>query len=161
MVHIREYLLSVTAAALLCGILRSLAGEKGSTGGLLKLISGIFLALTVVRPLAGIQIREFTLLADEVLQEADAAAQEGADYAQRAMARHISQKTEAYILDKARLYGVQITAEVAVSDDQTPIPVGCTIRGNISPYAKQQLTQWIAEELGIGKEDQQWIFEAN
>lgn len=156
MEHIWEYLLSVTAAALLCGILQSLTGEKGSTAGIIRLICGIFLALTVIRPIADIQLQEFSFLPSDVMEDAQIAVQEGEDYANAAKARLIKEQAEAYILDKARLYGAEITADVTLSQDDPPVPVGCNISGALSPYAKQQLKGLIADELGIPEEDQQW-----
>ena len=160
MEHIREYLLSVTAAALVCGMIRSLAGEKGSIGGLVRLLCGIFLSLTVIRPLADIRLQEFSFFADEILDDARSAAEEGTDYAYSAMARHIKESCEAYILDKALLYDAHITAEVEIGGE-TPVPVGCTIRGELSPYARQQLSRMLEDEIGIGEEDQHWISESS
>jgi membrane associated rhomboid family serine protease len=55
---VREYLLSVTAGAMLCGILGSLIGEKGNMAGLYWLISGLFLCFLVIAPLADISVSE-------------------------------------------------------------------------------------------------------
>lgn len=156
MEHIREYLISVTAAALLCGIIQSMAGEKGRSAGILRLVCGIFLALTVIRPVARIQLREFSLMTSEITEQAQAAAAEGEDYAKRALSRHISEQTEAYILDKAKTYGAEISAEITVAGEQ-PVPVAVAIRGQFSPYARRQLCELIESELNIPEEDQTWI----
>jgi hypothetical protein len=158
--RIREYLLSVTAAALLCGILRQLAGEKGSTAALIRLLCGIFLSLTVVSPLAKLRLGELPFDPREVLADARESAEEGADYARSAMARHIKEQTEAYILDKAAAYDAEITVEVAVEGDP-PVPVACTLRGRASVYAKRQLSAILQQELGIREEDQYWISESS
>ncbi len=156
MEHIREYLISVTAAAILAGIIRSMAGEKGSTAGILRMVCGIFLAFTVMGPFTDIQLQDSSLLHLDVMDHAGAAVEDGLDYAQRAMARLIKTRTEAYILDKALAFQAQITVEVSVSDDETPIPIACTVTGNLSPYAKKQLMRIIESDLGIPKEAQQW-----
>lgn len=157
MEHIREYLLSVTTAALLCGILQSLVGEKGSSAGILRLICGIFLSFTIVRPIADIQLGELAFLTYDIEKNASLAVQEGEDYAKAAMARLIKEQTEAYILDKARLYGADIDVVVTVSSDDPPVLTGCIISGNLSAYAKQQLGHILKLDLGIPKEDQKWI----
>lgn len=154
---IREYLISVTAAALLCGILKSLAGEKGSTGGFLRLICGIFLALTVIRPLKEFTLRDIVPISADWMQEAQSASDAGVDYAQQAMARHISETCGAYILDKAQTLGAEIQVEIRVSGDSTPVPVSSEISGELSPYAKNQLKQILEMDLGIPEEDQIWI----
>lgn len=153
---IREYLISVTAAALLCGILRSLTGEKGSVNGLLRLVSGIFLALTVIRPVKELTLGEFSFLPSDLLTEARAASEEGADYAQRAMERLIKEQCEAYILDKAQALGADIQVDIRVSGDSTPVPISSVVSGDLSPYAKSQLKQALETDLGIPEEDQQW-----
>lgn len=154
---IREYLITVTAAALLCGILKTLTGGKGNIFGLLQLICGIFLILTVIRPLKDISLREFDLLPANLMEEAKAVSYEGADYARQATARLIKEQCEAYILDKAQALGAQIRIDIRVSDDRNPIPVSSVISGDLSPYARNQLGHVLEKDLGIAKEDQQWI----
>lgn len=153
---IREYLISVIAAALLCGILKSLVGEKGSISGLLRLICGIFLALTVIRPLKDFSLTDFSPLSSDLMNEARSASDEGVDYARQAIARHISEACEAYILDKAQTLGAHIRVEIQVSGDSTPVPVSCEISGELSPYARNQLKQILEKDLGIPEEDQKW-----
>lgn len=154
---IREYLLSVTAAALLCGILQSMVGQKGSTGGILRLVCGIFLAFTVIAPIAEIRLVDMGWAASNVMEEARAAAENGKDYAARAMERHIKEDAQAYILDKAKTFDALIQVEIHLSADDPPVPIGCTIRGELSAYAKRQLTAIIREDLGIPEEEQMWI----
>ena len=156
MEHIREYLISVTAAALLCGILQSLAGQKSSNTGLLKLICGIFLSLTVIRPLADIRLEEFEIWTRQIHADAESAVAEGANYAKQAMIRQIKEQSEAYILNKAASYGSTVSAEVTVEGDP-PLILSCTIQGNLSPYAQKQLSRILEEDLGIREEDQRWI----
>jgi len=154
---IREYLLSVTAAALLCGILQSIVGQKGSSGGILKLVCGIFLAFTVIGPIAQIRLGDMAWTAADVMEEARAAAEDGKDYAIRAMERHIKEEAQAYILDKAQTFDAKIQVDIQLSDHDPPVPIGCTIRGELSAYAKRQLTAIIREDLGIPEEEQMWI----
>lgn len=156
----REYLLSVTAAAMLCGILRQLMGEKGTTAALIRLLSGIFLSVTVISPLMQLNLGELPFDPEAFLSDAREAAEDGADYARSAMARHIKEKTEAYILDKAASLDAQITVEICVEGDP-PVPVACTLRGRSSAYAKRQLSNLLRQELGIREEDQHWISESN
>ena len=153
---IREYLISVTAAALVCGIVKSLTGEKGSIRGILGLICGVFLSLTVIRPLKDISLQDFPHLPDDMMLQAQSFSEEGVDYAKQAMARHISESCEAYILDKAQALGADIQVDISVSRDTSPIPVSSMISGELSPYARNQLKQILKTDLGIPEEDQQW-----
>lgn len=148
---IREYLLSVTAAVLLCSVIRSFAGEKG----VVPFVCGIFLILTVIRPLTRISIYDRQWNPGDIMKQADIAVAEGEDYAQAAMARHIKSQCEAYILNKAKDFGCDILATFTLHDDL--MPAGCVIQGTLSPYEKEQLSEFLERDMGIPREDQQWI----
>ena len=153
---IREYLISVTAAALLCGILKSLVGEKGNSAALVRLICGIFLALTVIRPLKELNLQDFSLLPTGLLEEARLTSGEGEEYTRQAKEDLIIQQCEAYILDKAQTLEASIQVEIQISQEGEPIPAGSIITGNLSPYARNQLSKTLEEDLGIPQEDQKW-----
>lgn len=154
---LREYILSVTAAAVLCGILRSIVGEKGTAAGLVKLICGLFLAFTVIRPVAEVELTEFTLLTADISEDAREAVSTGEDYARDSLSQIIKSEAEAYILDKAQAYGAEIQVVVSLSGDAQPVPEKVRITGDLSPYAKTQLQSMITEDLGIPKENLTWM----
>lgn len=154
---IREYLLSVTAAAMLCGIVSALTGEKGSQAGLVKLACGLFLCFTVISPFAKIKIEDFSDFASEIVSEGELAAREGENYSAQAMRRIISDETRAYIMDKAGTYGAKIQVQVELTHDDPPVPEACTISGQLSPYVRQQLKKILTNDLGIPEENQTWI----
>ena len=52
---IRQYLLSITAAAVICAIINALSGKKGTTSAVVKLLSGLFLTLSVISPLLNLE----------------------------------------------------------------------------------------------------------
>lgn len=153
---IREYLISVTAAAVLCGILKSLIGEKGNSAAHVRLICGIFLALTVIRPLKELNLRDFSLLPAGLMEEARATSGEGEEYTRQAKEDLIKQQCEAYILDKAQTLEASIQVEILISQEGEPIPAGSIITGNLSPYARNQLSKTLEKDLGIPQEDQKW-----
>ena len=151
-----QYIVSVAAAAILCGIVRSIAGEKGAGSGVIRLVCGIFLAFVVIRPVRDIQLPDVGLWLDSFSAQAQEASAMGENLSREAMADIIKARTAAYILDKGEELGLDLTVEVTVSEDQIPAPVAVTIRGSASPANKTKLQNWIQEELGIPKEDQQW-----
>ena len=151
---VKEYLLSVTAAALICGIVSSLAGRNSSTSKLVKLLCGLFLASAVLKPLVDVRIDNIYDFADGVTLNGDIAVSQGEKMASEEMKRIIKQKTETYILDKAKALGLDI-AVVVTLEDYTPATV--TITGDVSPYAKADLCASIAQELDIPPEEQIWI----
>ena len=90
-------------------------------------------------------------------QDAQSLILEGVDYASQAKARIITQELTAYIQDKASLYGADLTAEITLTQDTTPIPASVRLTGTWSGYAKNKLETILEQELGIPKENQQWI----
>ena len=155
--EIRGYLISVTAAAILCAVASTLLGKKGTIGTIGKLLCGIFLAITVVSPLTRVQLRSGYELWDDLSADAAAAVASGEAAAYDELRAGIKARTEAYILDKAAFYAAELSVEVTLSDEDPPIPCAVRLTGSVSPYAKQRLQQDISEELGIPKEAQIWI----
>lgn len=153
---LRQYFLSVTAAAVICGIVNGLLQNKGMAPALVKLISGSFLALAVISPVTRIDLDDFTDYSLNYSAAAECAAGAGENLAQETMADIIKSQSEAYILDKAESLGLEVDVDVTVSGEQLPVPVAVCISGAVSPYAKGQLTAILTENLGIAKENQQW-----
>lgn len=157
MVALREYVLSVSAAALLSGVICSICGNQSFSGAAVKLVCGMMLTLVVMRPLIRIRITDLEQALDSVRSAGQLQAQEGVDYASQAMMQLIKDKTAAYILDKAEQFHASVQVEVGVTDDRIPIPDHVTIEGDISPYAKTKLQEYLESELGIPRENQRWI----
>ena len=151
------YMLSVIAGAMVLGILNSMLDRKGSAGTLLRLMGGLFLTFTVIQPIAGFDFSAVTAFWEDFSLAGETAAALGQSLAEEELAAVIKERAETYILDKAKAYEAELTVEVMLSDDTTPVPTGVTLRGSISPYAKAQLQKILEDDLGIAKEDQQWI----
>ena len=157
MAGIREYILSVSAAAIICGVVGALSQGKTTATQLIKLCSGIFLSLIVISPLADIDLTNFADLTFSHISAAEEAASMGKNLAVDAMTDIIKKRCEAYILDKAKALGAKITVEITVSQDEIPVPQAVVIEGNVSPFAKSQLVSLLCDQLGIPKEDQKWV----
>ena len=153
---IRTYFLSVTAAAIICAILKGLLNQGGTPAQLVKLLSGIFLSIIALRPLAQFDLGSLADLRFDYSMDAESAATEGENIAADALAELIKSNTEAYILDKAQSFGVSLSVDVTVSDDQIPVPQTVRLTGNASPYVKAQLSALLTDQLGIAKEDLIW-----
>lgn len=148
-----QYIVSVTAAALVCGILQGLLGRTGP-GKLLHLVCGLFLAYTVLGPVGRLRLDALEDLTAPTLEAATAAVEAGTLYADEARRTRITEALEAYILDKAKALGADVAAEVRL--DEEGLPAAVTITGALAPRERQQLQSAIALELGIPKERQQW-----
>lgn len=154
---IREYLLQIISAALICGILLRIMGKKGMLTETVKLLAGVYMTITVLSPWVNIPTGSLEDITGDLSLDAEALAQEGKNSAQEAISAIIKERSETYILDKASSLGVSLTVEVRLTVDALPYPAGVTLSGPISPYAKSILADYISDNLGISMEDQKWI----
>ena len=154
---VREYLLRIISAAIIIAVLNSILGKKSVTGTLLRLIGGIFLTITIVQPLIQFDWSVLTTFAEDYTLDAQVSAFQGETMADEEYRRIIKSQTEAYILDKARGFGLDLEIEVSLSQEEPPVPEAVRIRGAVSPYAKSSLQNVMESELGIRKECQEWI----
>ena len=155
---IRQYILSVTSAAIICAVIRELVGQKSGYLKVINLIAGIFLTVTVVAPWSKLEIDEFENYIQGFSADAESVVSIGEAYRQEEMSRLIKSQTEAYILDKADSLGIALQADVIVADSDPIIPYSVTVySGSIAPYKREQLKQYIANELAIPEARQTWI----
>jgi hypothetical protein len=152
---IKEYLLGVIGAALLCSIVSQIAGKERFLGTTVKLITGAFMLIVLVAPITDIQIQPAKLFSDISL-DADRITSAAANSSRESIAGIIKEQTQTYILDKANTCGVELRVEVVVSDGEIPEPVSVILSGDVSPYNKKILTQAIENDLGIPSEAQIW-----
>jgi len=151
------YILSVTAAALVGTVATRLLRDHGLAAQLGKVLVGVFLLLSLLRPLMGKALPDLSQWRYDYTQAAQEAVALGEMTAKNALVQRIKDQTEAYILNKAASLQAKLQVEVVLSDDPIPVPVGVKLSGQISPYAKSQLQRLLQQELGIAKENQQWI----
>ena len=155
-----EYFLSILVGAMVCGIILSMVPE-GTFRSMIKLMCGFFLTISLVYPLTNIDFPSLTAqwhLSD--FQEGEAIAAMGKENSHNLLAARIKQETEEYILDKAAAMGLSLGVEVILEGTDVPAPVFIHLSGTPDVAARQELSQWITEELGISKENQLWT-EAN
>ena len=70
------------------------------------------------------------------------------------MLQSIEQKAQAYILDKAELLGLDVTAQVEAAVDESGVYSLTGVR--LSGTYNAELSDWISETLGVGAEKQEW-----
>lgn len=153
---IRKYLLSIIAAGIICALASQITNSKGSHSAVIKLLTGLFLAITVISPLATVKFSDITAYINEFESEANDAVAAGTDWAEAEMSAIIKKQTEAYILDKAQSMGATLSVKVTVSDTYPPEPLHVTLQGSVDPYKRQILQQIIEDDLSIAKEHQTW-----
>lgn len=151
---IRNYLLSVVAAAMIAGIVTGITKNCGSIASIIKMLAGLFLTLTILHPIIDIPFDHFQLYVDQLSFDAENAVNEGKTKTEDEMKEFITERTGAYILEKATTLGADVSVEVILDG---LVPYSVRISGAVSPYAKQQISNYITANLGIQTEDQQWV----
>ena len=154
--NIRQYIIQVTVAALLCSIVTQVVGEKSPSASVVRLITGTFMFLCLVSPLANFRLRDLTTYFDGLSVQTDQSVSQGQLAAFEEMSAIIKSKTETYIMDKGAIYGANLQVVVTLEQGSVPAPCGVRISGSISPYAKTQLQNLISQDLGIPLEAQIW-----
>jgi hypothetical protein len=152
---IKEYLLGVISAAILCAIVSQIPGKGSFANAAIKLIAGVFMLLALASPIIHIRLKPADILTD-ISAQANQITASAAAATKDSIAQSIKERTQTYILDKANSLGADLTIEVMLSDGEIQEPVSVSICGNISPYSKKILSETIAKDLGIGTEAQIW-----
>lgn len=156
MESIKQYLLSITTAAILSACICAFF-QKGTSAKLIRSLCGVFVSLTVLQPLVNLKLPNMELYIDSFSREANIVVEEGELIAGEAQCEVIKQQAEAYISDKAAQLACSLEVNVTLSKESPYQPIKVELKGDVSPYAKSQLTSSIEQDLGIPKEAQQWI----
>ena len=154
MIGLRDYLISVCAGAIVCGLLTALSPQKGSVAHLMKMLTGLFMTVTILNPIVSLPIHEFQQYWEQISWDAELAAVSGRETAESEIAKIITERSQAYILEKAESLNANVTVDVCLEDN---IPCSVRITGAVSPYVKKQLSEYISSTIGIAMEEQQWI----
>lgn len=153
---VKSYLLSVTAVSLLLALLQAIL-PNGAVKRTAALAGGLLVILAVVSPLAQL---DYDSLAKSIarIQIETEALETGVSVGNRElMADIISERCQAYILDKAEQMGVMLQVEITVSQGTGyPYPTEAVLRGTVTEAQRTALTAYIAENLGIPAESQTW-----
>jgi len=153
MAKLGEYVLTLTAAALACSMLLSLLKE-GTTKSFVRLFCGVFLTMTAFSPLTEISLPSVDSVFREYRRTGEVTAAAGENLAKELRRNIITERVEAYILDKAVCLGLDLQAEVTLGPDDLPRKV--RLRPEPDRENRQQLDQIIVSDLGIPKENLQW-----
>lgn len=156
MEQIGEYILSVGAAGLLCAITARLAGNRGLTAKALKLVTGLFMLLTLLQPFGNFRLDRLDDWIDGYTIEAESAVAVGENQTTLLLQNSIKEGLASYILDKGADHGAALTVQIELDKEIPPNLLSVTLEGDISPYAKQALQQELCRELGLADEDILW-----
>ena len=154
---IRTLVVNITATALICALVMRLTHGSATMKIAIKLLCGMVLAVSIIKPIKDIDLKDVEQYTADFQFQADQAVQWGKNTASETWYKSISQGVETYILEKAKTLKVDLDVEVELSDEEIPTPVGVSLIGKVSPYAKSVLSNAISQELNIPKEKQIWI----
>ena len=155
--ELAQYVLSLAAVAILCGIVHMILGKGSVASPLVKIITGTIMTVTVFNPLMKLEFDQIPNYIESIKVMGQDAIEMGESSSEDLLADIIKEKTQTYIMDRASALGIALEADVKLSEDNPPIPESVVLAGTISPYAKQQLAHILQTELGIPKERQTWI----
>lgn len=154
---LREYLISVTSVAIVCGSAYAFFNKNSTQAVVIKLLCGIILSICVIRPVLGISLSDIAV-ADHFIEEEMilAAVTEGEAKATQEQKRIIAEQVNSYILNKSKELGVRLQVTVTLEQNSPYAPIGVELKGSASPYAKKTLSDWIQATFNIPKEAQVW-----
>ena len=154
---IRQYLISVIAAAIISGIAVSFIQKNSVLSSIAKLICGLFMVVTVITPTKAFDFSNLSDLITDFSKEAQEAVDTGEAYANQQLRENIMQQAQAYIQKRAQDLGVDLVVDVKLTGEDPPVPSAVTIVGSVSPYIKSVLSEYIENNLDIPEEKQIWM----
>ena len=152
---ISSYLLRVIAVCLIGAIAIKLI-HKGVVGAIVRLVTGIMVALCVISPLIQFRFEDLSSYIESIQVDGESIAAEGENSTREARAQIITERTTAYILDRADALGLELSVTVQLAQEGIPVPTAVMLRGVASAYARTQMIEHISSGLGIDSEEIQW-----
>ena len=155
----KTYLVSVCAAAVLSVLLPSFIVQQ-RIKKTAEFAGGVLFLITVLTPFARIDLTDFKQTLSSYLLDASALYAEKSMKADDILSERISGQCEEYILDKADALEMSVDAQVFLNEDPYyPMPNRIIIRGQYTPWQKEQLALVIIQDLNIPEDQQQWEIE--
>ncbi len=153
---VRGYLLRLTAGAFFsAGVLALI--PKGTPKKAAAVLCGLVMLLLALTPLAQLDYDALSEAISRLELEKEEARTGIEIQNQELVARIISGRVQAYILDKAAALGLTVTVELEMETrSATPYPKAVTIHGEATPVQKQQLQQYLEQTFTIPVQRQVW-----
>ena len=155
---VRQWLLGVTAAALVLALADALAPEGGAKK-VCRLAGGLALLLAAAGPLAGVlDGSALTQAVEGWRNRSQSLEQELEAQNEQFYLAIIEEETAAYVMDKARELGFDCEAEVTYGydEDGVPCPWEIAARGTWTQEQRARLERLLEEELGVPAQRQSY-----
>lgn len=153
-----SWITSIICAAAFCAVSISLT-PKGRMQKAVKLICGIVMILSVIKPVSNIDFSEYSRLMTKYNDNAAEFIDNANNYEDKLNRLYIQDECAAYILDKAEKSGAELNSVAVNAEWSTEgywYPVSAEISYKCSDEQKHRLEMAIEAELGITKERQAW-----
>lgn len=151
---IRQYILTLVSASVVCSLVSRIIGKK-QIKGITDMVCGLFIAVTMMSPWLKLEIPDIRNYTQSFAMEAETAVRAGTDGASRQMHDIIKREVESYILKEAHYRNMNVDVEVSLDVD-SGIPNTVEITGETSPYERKVLSRYISHNLSIPEEAQKW-----
>ena len=150
---ISQWLRGVVITSLLVSVLVTLVPD-GTFRRVARLTGGLIFLLVVLRGMEHVDVSALSVDFESYRGEIEERREEFEKEKESSLLQSIEEKAEAYISDKARSLGVDVTAQVQAAVDENG---GYTLAGvHLSGEYSAELADWIGETLGLSGEKQEW-----
>ena len=151
---IRQWLLGITAAAMLVALAEALCPD-GNIRGILRLTGGLVLLAAVLNPLLKLDTEALGQALTQYRLDLSAYSTELEEENETLMKDIIEEQSAAYIQDKAAGLGIVCLAAVeAEGGGDWPVPPAVTITGALTAEQREALTRAIEADIAIPAERQ-------
>lgn len=153
---VREYLLTLIAAALLTEIVVILL-PKGKMQYAGRLLGTLILITTALTPVLRIDSNQIIGYFTDFRPQMNDIQTNAAEQNYEIMSELIKDSCETYILEKANQIGVDAAVQITIrKEGEYPYPDAVTISASITEQDKMYLEQIIVCDLGIPQDKQEW-----
>lgn len=151
---LRRWLLGLTGAAIVCGAAKLLT-PRSRVKKVVELLCGVVMTVALLSPLGKPELGDYSLNLSRYRAGAEALTREGTALRESLDRDSIEQAMEAYILDKARTLGAELSAAELTLRWST---AGCWVpeRAVLDGPYDAVLADILEAELGIPRSAQTW-----
>lgn len=154
---IKKYLVSLLATVFLSAAVKMSFPEK-YVGAISSFACAMLLIITALRPVVRLDLQDLSRAISKIRLEEYAVTADVPMPTNEIAADIIKEKTEEYILDKAKQLQFEPETVFVTVDcsGEVPFPVCVDIVGKFTQQQRIDLTLWIEQNLAIGEQNQRW-----
>lgn len=155
---VHNYIQTLVYSAVFCFLALALTPE-GSGKKAVGIACAAAMMIAVISPVVSIDLSDYSKTLTEYKLKAEEYASSGKIESENLNRLYIQDKCQAYILDKAKEIGADIS-EVTVTAEWTTegfwYPASCEIWYDCTDEQRAELEVFIGTQLGISKDEQKW-----